>query len=414
LLPDIIVFACTFLFVGRGGLSGVFDFAILDFGLDLGVFVSGVYLLLLVIFTAVFALVEVREIWRENIPILVLTITISTIGVTIMTITTTTSFVSVVSIVSVATIVFEPTCLVLLTSFLPVVWVPIPSVTVSPVTVVVAMSSMPITATTAILVTPSPSTAALWPPRLLGFHLAILNLVFLLRHVSLLRHDLERIASPFRLWIKSKELLLSLFILPLDKYRPFEQLLLSTTETNLSGGAVGQEKVLYIKLGAWFLVTKTFDIDGSSVCLGTWSIGVIWNLTLNALFTFVLDYIKELALFQCSNDHVKIGEALHAVESMNLLNSDGIVRRATGLVPQERVGREIGVAQIELDLHDQLVLGGVAEISAAYLTTNQSWVVRLLQDRGIVLDVLALVLRFPARGLQDTLQRAVLVGSFSP
>jgi len=128
------------------------------------------------------------------------------------------------------------------------------------------------------------------------------------------------LALPQWLWLKAKELLSSFFVYKLNKHRALEQLFLSTAKANGIGWAIGGEKSLNVKLRARLLITEAFDINGSSLCLGSRSKRVIGILSIDFLLAFWTSDFKEMAFFECGHNSRDWLESFHAAKLADLAN----------------------------------------------------------------------------------------------
>jgi hypothetical protein len=158
------------------------------------------------------------------------------------------------------------------------------------------------------------------------------------------------LSLPEWLWVKLKELLGSFFILELDEDRTLEKLLWGTAKTNSIGWTKRSEESFDIELRAWFLVAKTFDVDGARFGLGSRSFGVVGNLALNLLSTFGAADLEKIAFSESSNYCRHRLKSLHATKVANLLNRNWQICRTVGQVPQVPVSWQICVSKVEFDL----------------------------------------------------------------
>lgn len=78
---------------------------------------------------------------------------------------------------------------------------------------------------------------------------------------------------------------------------------------------------------------------------------------------------------------------LHALEAVDLLERDGLILVAAGLLEQELVGGKVGVGEVEFDLAPDFV--GVAALGQVLVVRLD--VVALLLARAIITVVAALV-----------------------
>jgi hypothetical protein len=158
------------------------------------------------------------------------------------------------------------------------------------------------------------------------------------------------LSFPKWLWVKLKELLRSSFILELDEDRPLEKLLWGTTKTNSISWTKRSEESFDIELRAWFLVAKTFDVDGARFGLGSRSFGVVGNLALDLLSTFRAADFEEITFSESSNYCRHWLKSLHATKVADLLNRNWQICRTVGQVPQVPVSWQICVPKVEFDL----------------------------------------------------------------
>jgi hypothetical protein len=170
-------------------------------------------------------------------------------------------------------------------------------------------------------------------------------------HVLLLGLDLQLLlALPQWLWIKLEELLRSLFIRELDKYRSLEEFVITATKTNSISGTVRGKESFDIKLRAALLVTESLDIDGSSLSFGSGGGRIVWDLALDLFLALRASDFKEGRFAECCDDGGIWAEALHAPELADLGDRNWKVSATIGHIPHEFVGWQVGITKVEFDL----------------------------------------------------------------
>jgi hypothetical protein len=224
----------------------------------------------------------------------------------------------------------------------------------------------------------------------------------------LFSHNLQRLALPEWLRVKSKEGISSGIIRELDEDRALEQLLWSATKANRVGGTIWGKESFNVKLRARLLVTKTFGVDGSRLGLGARGIRVVWLSAFNFFKTFWTSNFEEVAVSERSNNRTNWFEASHTTESTDCFNFDWQVVSTISGVPQVLVSRKVAVAKVKLDLFATMLDNFLVKMLKAYLIADQLRIIGLRENRGIIFVVLAWVLEI----LDSTcLQNSVFVSS---
>ena len=210
---------------------------------------------------------------------------------------------------------------------------------VSPVTVVFAST---VSTSAALLIWLNPS----------GFD--VLDLIVA---VLPLAHDFELGVIPLRLRVELQELLLQLLALELNEDRSFEVFIVCAAEADGIGRTVRLEECFDVKLCLLTLRPETFSVDAARHCtiFEHLDVGLFrcaqWGLALDSLPILGINEIKFLGLLQGIDDGGVWLETAHTLEAMEKFERDREILCAASLVLEEFVLVEVGIGEVELDLH---------------------------------------------------------------
>lgn len=184
-----------------------------------------------------------------------------------------------------------------------------------------------------------------------GLHLALLNELGLLVQVVLLLLDDELLILPLGGGVQGNKGVGFVFRLKLNEDRALEFVLLVTPQLHQVDLTKLGEESLDVELSGSGLFAETLDVNAGSQAgllrIRGRSVGL---LALDRLLALLARHIQEGALLQRSDDG-RVGlEHLHALEAADGLERNGLVLHASGRLPHELIGREVAVAEVELDL----------------------------------------------------------------
>jgi len=228
----------------------------------------------------------------------------------------------------------------------------------APVTVVTGSTTTTAAASTATTTATTATAAAI----LVGANVAGVDLIHLLIAVFLLGLDEELLVVELGLGVKSKEFFLLLLGLEFDEDASLEDLLgVSPAETNGVDRTVGLEKSLNISLSSRSLLAKsaeTLSIDAAghgTICedlgiLVTVNLDIIRQGSLALDGGIVVGQVQGLGSLHGLNNGAEGLEAAHALEGVEQLQRDGVVRTAADLGEEEFVHGKVGVGEVELNL----------------------------------------------------------------
>lgn len=254
----------------------------------------------------------------------------------------------------------EAILLVLSAAFSPVTAITVVAVTTIATTTATATTTAATAATTTTATSTTATTAAT-VASVGGVDVAVLDFLDLLVAVLLLALEYQISVLPLGLLLQSKESLLLLLRLELNKDAALESLVVvSAAQADGVGRTVGGEKSLDIELcsGLFLTEAEALGVDGAGhggILEDLDGLGIVLvhglgerDLALDG--GVVVSQLDILGGLESLNDRAEGLEAAHALERMKELKGHGVVGAAANLGEQELVHGEVRIGEVEFDL----------------------------------------------------------------
>jgi len=150
---------------------------------------------------------------------------------------------------------------------------------------------------------------------------------------------------------KFNELLREFFVLELDKDRALEKLFGGAPQLDVVDRTILGEESLNVELGGGNLVTESLNVDTRGLS-GLLSIaaGLVGVLSFDG-FLALLATDNEAGAFTEGSDDGSVGlESAHSLEGAEGLDGDWLVLFSSSGFPHKLITRQVGVAEVILDL----------------------------------------------------------------
>ena len=272
--------------------------------------------------------------------------------------------------------------------------------TTSPCTTAVAAASLVPAASIVPVVVVATAAVASWGVWTDASLLDVLDFVI---DVLLLALDLEFLVLELWLWVQLEEILRFVLCGKLDKDAALEVAVGLAAQTDGVDGAVDGEELFNVELCRLGLLAEALGVDAAGHGLVLVDLAVLVNVV--GEFVRKRDLARDAAVV----GNVEHGRGLdgvddcrvwlevaHALEVVDDLEVDGGVAVASGLLEEVLVGREVGVAEVELDLAADLVgvagLGKFADIKLGLVVELLALLVGVFGRLRVVLGLFGLLL----------------------